>query len=631
MKTLGSYKGSTKALAAAVIQAKKLALTMEDTQNISDNLLDIESSLKAEMQASVLTGKHINMNTARQLALQGDTAGAAAEALKQVGGYDELMKMAPYKQKALAEAAGMTTEQLIKSTREQKRQQMFGEKTLAQMTAADKKRLVDQKIYTKEQLESLEKEQQSATLKEKMVQLGDKLMKAFDAIATGPLGTLVDGLSSAVGFLSTAFTKAKEFLGKILPEGSGSLLKGVAGISMGIMALRGGIQKVKGFFGKSAEEKQTDLLQEIAQNTKSMGGGGGGGGMDDMGSDGSDGKNKKGRRGRKKAGFLKRTRDAYKKGGLKGVGKSMAQSFKKAGGIKGVGKSMVKSAGKGLASVGRYALGMSPAAASSGGSTPKTSSRAPKGSAPKAGAGPKKVSAPKIKSGLLGKVSDALGKAGGIMKFAGPLMSIFSGVSSAMDIISDAKSRKAAGEEVKTSEVGKNLVKSAAYPLASGLINFIPGIGSIISVADGLLGMFGMSPIKMITDKIVDILPDDWFDGIGKFAIGEDKAKAATPAGPGAAPVAVKDALIRPGQPPVTFDKGDIIMAGTNLLGDSGAKPNAESGGSELVGLMKQLIAKVDQPINLTIGNKAIREISTQSSIARSISTKADRSYGTFA
>ena len=54
----------------AVIQAKQLGLSLSDVNNIADGLLDIESSLQAEFEAEVITGKQLNFERARGFALQ---------------------------------------------------------------------------------------------------------------------------------------------------------------------------------------------------------------------------------------------------------------------------------------------------------------------------------------------------------------------------------------------------------------------------------------------------------------------------------------------------------------------------------------------------------------------------------
>ena len=109
------YQNNPKLIAAAVIQAKRLGIEMEQAKKMSESMLDFESSLEKELTAELLTGKNLNLERARGLALQGKSVEAAAEMLKEVGSLEEFMAMNPIQQKALADAVGMTTDELANS------------------------------------------------------------------------------------------------------------------------------------------------------------------------------------------------------------------------------------------------------------------------------------------------------------------------------------------------------------------------------------------------------------------------------------------------------------------------------------------------------------------------------------
>ena len=102
-------------IAAAVVQTRRLGLTLEQARTISQDLLNFESSIESELEAELLTGKELNLERARALALQGDFAGAAAEAAKQVGSLAEFNSMNVLAQQSLAEAAGLTVDELADS------------------------------------------------------------------------------------------------------------------------------------------------------------------------------------------------------------------------------------------------------------------------------------------------------------------------------------------------------------------------------------------------------------------------------------------------------------------------------------------------------------------------------------
>jgi methyl-accepting chemotaxis protein len=89
LKTSGQlaaqYKNNPDLIAKAVVQAQRLGMTLEQTKNISKNLLNFEDSISAELEAELLTGEDLNLERARGLALQGKTAEAAEELMKNLG------------------------------------------------------------------------------------------------------------------------------------------------------------------------------------------------------------------------------------------------------------------------------------------------------------------------------------------------------------------------------------------------------------------------------------------------------------------------------------------------------------------------------------------------------------------
>jgi len=101
-------------LAKAAVQARKLGLSLETTGKIANSLLDFESSIEKEMEASLMIGKQLNYNKARELALEGDLAGAAADVVRQIGGKAELSKMNVLQRRALADSIGVSVEEMSK-------------------------------------------------------------------------------------------------------------------------------------------------------------------------------------------------------------------------------------------------------------------------------------------------------------------------------------------------------------------------------------------------------------------------------------------------------------------------------------------------------------------------------------
>jgi len=113
----GSYSfmsQNPKAFLKTAVEARKLGMSMKQISDITDGLLDIETSLNAEMEAQILSGKTLNLDAARYYALIGDQGKAMESVLGQVTSLEEFNKMAPLAQKAYASAVGMTTDEFAK-------------------------------------------------------------------------------------------------------------------------------------------------------------------------------------------------------------------------------------------------------------------------------------------------------------------------------------------------------------------------------------------------------------------------------------------------------------------------------------------------------------------------------------
>tara|TARA_R100001591_G_scaffold117445_1_gene136915 strand:+ start:1365 stop:3299 length:1935 start_codon:yes stop_codon:yes gene_type:complete len=110
----------TQGLARAAIQARKLGVELSDVAGAMEGMLDFQSSLNAEVEASVILGRNVNLQKARELSLAGDIEGFQKEILNQIGSQAEFDKMNVLQKKALAEATGMSVEQLSKMVSKEK-------------------------------------------------------------------------------------------------------------------------------------------------------------------------------------------------------------------------------------------------------------------------------------------------------------------------------------------------------------------------------------------------------------------------------------------------------------------------------------------------------------------------------
>lgn len=140
-------------------------------------------------------------------------------------------------------------------------------------------------------------------------------------------------------------------------------------------------------------------------------------------------------------------------------------------------------------------------------------------------------------------------------KALGPVMTAVTSTMDAMSIIDEAKAKQAAGEQVNSGELGKKIVQKAAYPIANLALNFLPVGGQVASLVDAGLDVLGVSPIRFLTENLIDLLDNDTFSGIGDLVLGKQQQAQQ-----------VEDGGLNPNGGPVvsTFQKGELkpIMQG---------------------------------------------------------------------
>ena len=106
-KYFGRSRGE---LVKAAAQARRMGMSLGDTVEIADTLLDIETSLASQFEYMAYTGKQINLDEARRLAFVGSTTKAAEELINQMEGLpDDPMGM-----RLATKLTGKTAEELQK-------------------------------------------------------------------------------------------------------------------------------------------------------------------------------------------------------------------------------------------------------------------------------------------------------------------------------------------------------------------------------------------------------------------------------------------------------------------------------------------------------------------------------------
>jgi len=220
-----SMEGQGKSLANAAFQSAKLGMSQAQLSKSSSSLLDFESSIAAEMEAELMTGKQLNLEDARRAALMGDQEGLAKAISREIGTSADFGKMNVLQQQSLAKAFGMSREELAETLQTQ--ELLTGEaKSMTSATEAYNKAMEDGEITAEEQRkigsealsDQLHAEASSKRFADAMVKLKDQLTPIIDKFAS-LLDYLMDVVENVMSF-------------KGILTGIGKIMLGIAGIRM---------------------------------------------------------------------------------------------------------------------------------------------------------------------------------------------------------------------------------------------------------------------------------------------------------------------------------------------------------------------------------------------------------------
>ena len=205
-----SLGDNPKKIAEAAAAALSLGMSMKDIEGVAENLMNFESSIEHEMEAQLLTGKQMNLAKAREYALNNDIAGLSRELHNNGVDAVKFQSMTYIQQKSLAQALGMSREQLAGMVR----QQILG------MNISDEAKRKMLKM-NEEDYRRMTTEQQWQKTKEKFLQTLVPLMKPILDIVTmlvgplkwiaGILGKIIGLVQPVINFVQSLFSKVQKF------------------------------------------------------------------------------------------------------------------------------------------------------------------------------------------------------------------------------------------------------------------------------------------------------------------------------------------------------------------------------------------------------------------------------------
>jgi hypothetical protein len=267
-----SLSGNPEALAEAASAARRMGLELSKVDQIASSLMDFESSIEAELEAQLLTGKSINMAKARELALNNDLAGLGKEIFKNSADLNDFGKMNRIQQEAQAKALGISREELGKIA--------YARAIEAGMTEAQAEAAAG---VTAEDMKRLKAQEALQLAVSKLTQAFAPVLNIIGDIANG-LATMISPVAKLVGLITSTsigkvavatFVAIKAFggLNSVLGgsiSGMKSLVKGFGNYVKNISSSKGILEKAKSLLGigGGATKDASDKGKEVLDKTK---------------------------------------------------------------------------------------------------------------------------------------------------------------------------------------------------------------------------------------------------------------------------------------------------------------------------------------------------------------------------
>ena len=261
-------------IAKAIQKAKEFGTSLEQVAAAGEQLLNFEQSIENELQAELLLGKNLNLERARAAALAGDQVTLAEELIQQAGSFAEFSSMNVIQQKALADAMGMSKDELADTLYQQELQLKGAEQVRAELAATGQDeavRALDAQTAQDKFNKTMEK------LQAIVVDVATAFMPILDIvglIAQG-IGEMIAALGPLKSVLGGAATGAA--MGSAIPV-VGTAVGAVVGGIGGLLTMDDGI--VPAGYGETIIKKGKDTIALNNEDSVVAGTNLGGGGTD---------------------------------------------------------------------------------------------------------------------------------------------------------------------------------------------------------------------------------------------------------------------------------------------------------------------------------------------------------------
>jgi hypothetical protein len=165
------------AIIKTAVEARRLNTTLNDIANASKELLSFTNNIASEMEASVLIGRNINLQKARELAYNKDLIGSTKEILRIARSVD-FENLDVFQMEAFAKATGRSVDELMKMVQAEKQiEEARRDPNLAKQVAAYEKMKNANETFAKNISENLEMQLQQRANQEMMVAIQNEWNK----------------------------------------------------------------------------------------------------------------------------------------------------------------------------------------------------------------------------------------------------------------------------------------------------------------------------------------------------------------------------------------------------------------------------------------------------------------------
>jgi hypothetical protein len=208
---LVKFQNNPKALAEAVVQAKKLGINLEQVNKIGTSMLEWESSIENELEAELITGRKLNFERARAAALTGDQAALMQEVASQAGSLAEYEEMNVIARESLAKAFGMSSDEMSEMLMKQEAINKYGDKA----AELNKEQLDYMQRHNLTADQMLEKVNNQRSSQEKFNDAMEKLQGIVGNLVEGPFGKLATLLADMLGTTGGLLTLTTAYIARL--------------------------------------------------------------------------------------------------------------------------------------------------------------------------------------------------------------------------------------------------------------------------------------------------------------------------------------------------------------------------------------------------------------------------------